>query len=360
MRLPDVNAAGLLVLWFMAIACGTESGKQTKQGEKEGSDTLSPVLQTEKVPHDTDDPAIWYNRENPEASLVIGTDKDEAGGLYVFDLNGKILPDQFVPLQRPNNVDIRQDMKLKGSEKSWTVVGASERLSSKLRLFSFPGMRALDGGGIAMFEGESGPEYRDLMGISFYYAAAEERLFVIIGRKNGPTDGSYLWQYELIPQGDSMLRAELVRKFGNFSGQKEIEAIAVDDALGYVYYSDEGSGTRKYHAHPDQGNAELAFLPAKHIKEDNEGLAVYPTGDSSGYLFLSDQQAQRLLVYTRTMPHTLLDSIPYRALETDGIEVCNQPLGSKFPQGLLVAMSDDKCFHYYSMADVLKRFKPKH
>ena len=32
----------------------------------------------------------------------------------------------------------------------------------------------------------------------------------------------------------------------------EIEAVAVDDAPGYVYYADEGNGTHKYHADPDR------------------------------------------------------------------------------------------------------------
>ncbi len=49
-----------------------------------------------------------------------------------------------------------------------------------------------------------------------------------------------------------MVKGTLVRKFGLFSGKKEIESIAVDDALGYVYYSDEGYGVRKYYADPSK------------------------------------------------------------------------------------------------------------
>ena len=66
---------------------------------------VKPRVVTQPVPHDTDDPAIWINRADPAKSLVIGTDKATAGGLYAFDLAGKIVG-QTPTLKRPNNVDI--------------------------------------------------------------------------------------------------------------------------------------------------------------------------------------------------------------------------------------------------------------
>jgi len=50
-----------------------------------------PRVVTEKVRHDTDDPAIWVNRADPARSLVIGTDKDTDGALYAFDLQGRVV-----------------------------------------------------------------------------------------------------------------------------------------------------------------------------------------------------------------------------------------------------------------------------
>ena len=61
----------------------------------------------------------------------------------------------------------------------------------------------------------------------------------------------------LSDSGKGFLEAKLVRKFGNYSGKKEIESIAVDNENGYVYYSDEQFGVRKYYADPDKGNQEL-------------------------------------------------------------------------------------------------------
>src|SRR5690606_39134089 len=65
--------------------------------------TVRPVLETEiaaSYGDAADDPAIWVHPDDPEKSLVIGTDKKL--GLYVFDLEGRTL--QTVPDGRMNNV----------------------------------------------------------------------------------------------------------------------------------------------------------------------------------------------------------------------------------------------------------------
>ena len=53
--------------------------------------TVKPVVVTEPVQFDTDDPAIWINAADTAKSLIVGTDKDEQGALNVFDLDGKII-----------------------------------------------------------------------------------------------------------------------------------------------------------------------------------------------------------------------------------------------------------------------------
>src|SRR5690606_283344 len=74
---------------------------------------IKPTVITNATPNDTDDPAIWINKFQPEKSLIIGTDKEkETGGLYAFDLSGKIVKSVY-PMDRPNNVDVAQDVKFK-------------------------------------------------------------------------------------------------------------------------------------------------------------------------------------------------------------------------------------------------------
>ena len=66
----------------------------------------------------------------------------------------------------------------------------------------------------------------------------------------------------------------------------EIEAIAVDDDLGYVYYADEDTGVRKYHADPDAPDAgrELAMFGTTGYRQDREGLGIYALPGGKGYI----------------------------------------------------------------------------
>lgn len=318
---------------------------------------VEPVLSTEPVAYDSDDPAIWVNREDPSKSLIIGTDKDANGALFVFDLEGRIIADKVVTnLKRPNNVDVGYNFVLGQDTVDIAVTG--ERLNSKLRVFSVPDMRAIDNGGFDMFEGETGPEYRDLMGIALYQRPSDGTTYVIMGRKNGPTEG-YLWQYELKSDSAGTLSPELVRKFGAFSGQKEIESIAVDHELGYVYYSDEGVGVRKYYADPARGNEELALFGTDGFRDDHEGISIYSTGGGNGFILVSDQQANRFRIFPREgragnpHQHDLITSVKVSTNESDGSEITNVPLNSTYSKGIFVAMSDNRTFQYYRVEDIL-------
>ena len=253
---------------------------------------------TERVRKDSDDPAIWIDPNDPSKSLIIGTDKHETnGGLFVFGLDGRIIANKSVSgLKRPNNVDVEYGLILKGAPTDIAV--ATERYTHKLRVYRLPDMLEIDNGGIPVFEGDP---HRDPMGIALYKRPADGAVFAIVGRVSGPTNGTYLWQYRLEDDGSGKVKGAKVREFGIWSGVKEIEAIAVDDPLGYCYYSDEGYGIRKYPADPDapNANAELALFGTTGFAEDQEGICVYQTTDTTGYLIVSDQSAHRFQIFTR-------------------------------------------------------------
>ena len=330
------------------------SCKQEK--EKIAQPKIAASVITDTVSYDTDDPAIWMHPSDPSKSLVIGTDKDSLGALYVFNLEGKVI-DSLVRkgIQRPNNVDVGYGLALADGLTDFAVTG--ERLTSRLRFFSLPDMQEFNLGGFEIFQGEEGSEYRDLMGVALYKSPKTGKQYVIAGRKNGPTDGTYLWQYEITAAADD-IQLELVRKFGQYSGKKEIEAIAVDAALGYIYYSDEGVGVRKYAAEPDMGNEELALFATEGFADDHEGISIYEVDDSSGYLLVSDQQANLFHVFPREgspenpHAHPLITKILLSTNQSDGSEVSSRYFGPKFPRGIFIAMSDNKTFHFYRWEDV--------
>ncbi|MGR3811877.1 phytase [Jiulongibacter sp. NS-SX5] len=324
---------------------------------------VQPVYITDSVDYDTDDPAVWVNKNDLSKSLIVGTDKNVDGGLYVFNLQGKIV-NTVKGLKRPNNVDIEYGLMLNG--KSTDIAVAAERFTHKLRVFSLLEMKPIDNGGIEIFKGETGEEFRDLMGISLY-KNKKGQIYAIAGRKNGPTGGTYLWQYLLEDDGTGNVKGTLVRKFGKYSGIKEIEAIAVDDCLGYIYYSDEGVGVRKYYADPAKGNKELALFATEGFTEDHEGISIYQLNKRKGYILVSDQGANKFHVFSREgswgnkHKHKHLKTIEVAAQESDGSETVAVALNETFKFGLFVTMSNDRTFHLYRWEDIageeLKKIK---
>lgn len=353
MVLSNKTAFGVLAGFVLLASCQQNKAQHSGPVSKQDA-VIQPIFVTDTVRHDTDDPAIWINPADPSKSLVIGTDKDQDGGLYVFDLKGKIVREVH-SLKRPNNVDVAYGLMLNG--KPTDIAVTTERFTHKLRIFALPDMTPIDNGGLEMFTGDTTDGFRDLMGIALY-KNPKGVLYAMVGRKSGPTDGSYIGQYRLNDDGAGQVRATLVRKFGAYSGKKEIESIAVDNELGYVYYSDEGVGVRKYYADPDKGNQELALFAKTGFSEDHEGISIYKTGPGTGYILVSDQGANQFHIFRREgeaghpNEHKLLKIVRVAAQISDGSDVTSTPLGKQFPHGLFVAMSEGKTFHFYRWEDI--------
>lgn len=337
------------------------------------SSDLRPSGATAQVPNDPDDPAIWVNAADPAKSLIFATDKmPGVGGLYVFGLDGK-LKRSIAPLDRPNNVDVEYGFSLGGQRIDIVVV--TERLQRRLRVYGITAdgsdVRDLAPGGLAVLTGQPAAA-SEPMGIALYKRPRDGVVFAIVAPKTGGKT-NYLSQYRL-DGANRIVTATLVRRFGAFSqigaaaGETgEIEAIVVDDELGYVYYADERFGIRKYHADPDHSEAstELAVLGRDAYQGDREGLAIYQTANGGGYLVSSDQVpgATRVMIYARggstRGPHDqpLLAAIATGADATDGLDVTSTPLPG-FPSGLLAMMnSTPKNFLLYQWTAIAARLR---
>lgn len=336
---------------------------------------LAPLRSTEAVPNDADDPAIWVHPSDPARSLILGTDKlAERGGLYVFGLDGRRRQD-IGPLDRPNNVDVEYGIATPRGPRDIAVV--TERMQHRLRVFGIPadGGALVDmaPGGVPVLTGASGAA-AEPMGIALYRRPRDGAVFAIVAPKAGSAS-EYLWQYRLRVD-TAGVTATLVRRFGAFSGlgpaptePGEIEAVVVDDELGYVYYADEGFGIRKWHADPDQADAgrELAVFGRQGYEGDREGLAVYRPRRGRGYIVSSDQLPgrTRLMVYAREgtpdrpHEHPLLAVLPTPADATDGLDVTALGLPD-LPAGLLVMMnSGPRTFLLFDWRAVAERLQQK-
>jgi 3-phytase len=113
------------ILFFFLVA-GIYSCSAPKQ---ETIGKIPPTFVTDTVNFDSDDPAIWVHPTDPSQSLILGTDKDSIGALYVFNLQGKVI-DSLVRrgIQRPNNVDVGYGLALGTTKMDFAVTG--ERLTS--------------------------------------------------------------------------------------------------------------------------------------------------------------------------------------------------------------------------------------
>ncbi len=296
---------------------------------------VKPLFATAPVTDDPDDPAVWVNPDQPERSWILGTNKVKApnGALVVFDLAGKI-HQTIAGIDRPNNVDVEYGFAWGQNRVDIAVV--TERLKNRLRVFAVDGKGVRDLGAL-----DCCPEP---MGVGLYRRPKDGAIFAIVSPKGRPDSPrqDYLYQYRLTAANGSVT-GRLVRRFGQFSGSKEIEAVAVDDELGIVYYSDEGAGIRKYHADPDHPDAprELAMLATEAMTGDREGLALYRQPGGKGFLIATNQLPgnSEYHVFSREGGNRKLFVFRGGADTTDGIEAVSASLGSRFPKGLFVAMN---------------------
>jgi 3-phytase len=356
--MPVVSRACAIAIAALAASC-SGSGRAT-------SPAIEPVLATAAVANDADDPAIWIDAADPERSLIVATNKAAApdGGLYVFGLDGAIR--QIVtPLDRPNNVDVEYGLMTPAGPIDIAVT--TERLRSQLRVYRIDehGLVPVDGGGIKVLDGETS-ERAMPMGISLYRRPGDGAIFAIVAPKAGGTT-NYLAEYRLtFDAAAGVVRGSLVRRFGNFSGTGEIEAVAVDDALGYVYYADEEYAIRKWSADPDHPDAgrELAVFGRDGFTRQREGIAIVVRADGTGVIVCNDQMpgGSALHLYRREgqpgQPHAhdpAVTVVSTASDSTDGIDATSTSLGPTFRGGLLVMMnSRGQNFQFYDLAALLK------
>jgi 3-phytase len=337
-----------------AVLCGCQPrgpGESSPVAAGSPVATIAPLRATEALPQDPDDPAIWLNRHDPSKSLLLGTMKVAApdGALAVFGLDGRLQHLLKGP-NRPNNVDVEYGLDLDGTPTDIAVL--TERLGRRLRVYAIApdgtNLQDISSGSMPILEGAPADQGAP-MGIGLYRRPKDGAVFAIVSPKAGPKE-NYVWQYRLEDDGTGRVKASFVRRFGAFSGVGEIEAVAVDDELGFVYYADEDKGIHKYWADPDVPDAsrELALFGTTGYQMDREGLGIYNLAGGKGYIVSVDQLPGESVfqIYRREgepgNPHDhsrVLLSFKGGADGTDGLDVSSAALGPDFSDGLLVAMN---------------------
>jgi 3-phytase len=290
------------------------------------------AMETEPVEYSgdsADDPCIWAHPNDPSLSLIIGTDKGKnSAGLRVYDLNGTEI---FTTSNgKMNNVDIRYGFELGGD--LIDIVTAGERTSNTLAVFKVDSEnRSLVN--IAAREISLGiPVYGSCMYKNVYTGDT----YAIVNDKEGNVE-----QYLLKDNGQGLVDASLVRTLKLSS---QLEGCVADDILGYLYIGEEDKGIWKFGANPNDSDIGiLVDEVGENLTADVEGLTIYYSGDSTGYLIASSQGDNTYAIYKRSGENSYIGQFEIvdgntidGTSETDGIDVCNMNLGTNFSQGIFV------------------------
>jgi 3-phytase len=343
-----------------------------------------------------DDPAIWRNAAAPGRSLVIATAKQ--GGLRVYDLDARQV--QSIPAPagpgtddkpgRFNNVDLVQGLRLGGGRADVAVV--SDRGNDRLRIYRID--RDNPGGPLTdvtdpqvkpVFSADQAEinEQRTAYGLATWTDRATGRSYALVSQRNR----TRIALLELLPTTAGTIGYRQVRtldlpaSFRLPNGATwtpcaepgelpQVEGMVVDPADGTLYAGQEDVGiwridaglsgtptlidTVREYAVPgtyDEQTEECTpgtdpGFGGKHLSADVEGLTLVDEPDGDGYLLASSQGDNTFVAYDRERDEDNEYENAFRiaaaSTTLDGSEVCdgaaalNAPLGTRYPNGLLV------------------------
>jgi len=309
---------------------------------------ITPTFETEPSPYpedSVDDIAIWPHPLYANHSLIIATVKAsnvrpvQPTGLMVFDLSGT--QKQFLKGGTPNNVDLRAGFPF--PEGAAPIIGTGHWWSNDVSFYR------IDPNSL-MLESVS-PNFNTglekLQGFCLSYQTGSQSFSYIVVGKQGEIE-----QYQLISANDGSLSTKLQ---SSFKLESQSEGCVVDDALGYLYVSEENKGIWRFEADDEglyslnTGNPILIdrIGSSTGLAPDVEGLAIYPTSTSTGYLIASSQQLSQYFVYDRqtgtfitkfsVTSGDLIDGTSH----TDGLEVSATAYNPIFPKGVLIVQDND-------------------
>ncbi|MER7483900.1 phytase [Streptomyces sp. NPDC126510] len=345
---------------------------------------------------DADDPAIWRNPADPAHSLVLATAKE--GGLRVYDLGARSV--QSLPAPGPpaaedapgryNNVDLVTGLRTSTGRADVAVV--SDRGNDRLRIYRIDPRRPggpltdiTDPAAAPVFSHDQAEinEQRTAYGLATWHDKTTGRSYALVSRR----ERTRLALVELKPTANGTVTYHKVRTLDLPSSFRlpngttwspcaepgelpQVEGMVVDPATGTLYAGQEDVGIWRMRAdltarpvlvdkvrqygvpgvydeatEECTAGADLGY-GGERLSADVEGLTLFQEPDGDGYLFASSQGDNTFALYDREVSEgneyeggfrvgaasTTLDG----SEECDGAAVLNAPLGSRFPNGLLV------------------------
>ncbi|MDE2772286.1 MAG: phytase [Gemmatimonadota bacterium] len=284
-----------------------------------------------------DDPAVWVNEADPEASLIVATNK--LRGFVVYGLDGAVVSTSDVG--RVNNVDLRDGVSVGGKRE--IVVAATNRTTETIDVLV---LDPESGELTPVVDPPLSPSLdEEPYGLCLYRSAVSGDLYVFANDLDGAVE-----QWRLDDDGSGMSGTR-VRSWAVGS---QTEGCVADDANGWMFIGEEEVGIWRYGAEPDAPPGERVAVDRVGVGEPEggrlassvEGLSIYVPrvgGPDDGFLVASSQGNNTYVVYDRAPPHAYRGTFRVGEAgavdgveETDGLQAVSAPVGPRYPMGLLV------------------------
>jgi 3-phytase len=284
-----------------------------------------------------DDPSLWAHPTDPDKSFFLGADKKlGTGQLNVFDLLGSRIGTAATG-NAINNVDVRYNFPFNGERID--IVTACNVSDKTIEIWRInPSDRTL-----TSINGNNLTGLSTLYGYKMYHNACTDKFYGFVSQKNAGTGGT-VYQYELFDNSNGGVDINLVRTINNIPTL--VEGITADDVLGHLYIGEEDVAVWKYGANPedDLSRVKMDSVSGPNLNPDIEGLTIYYSNDSTGYLIASSQNSSNsFAVYEREEDNKYLGSfrLVFGGVDgvenCDGVEVMSYPMGGYFDTGALIA-----------------------
>ncbi len=297
---------------------------------------VQPQVETKPVGAATDedaadDPAFWLHPTEENQSILFGTNKK--GGIYAYNLLGEELA--YYEVGAINNIGIRQGVVL-GSD-TLDVLGGSNRTDNSIVLYQI----------------EKNGQLKPLLQENFVidtttvdevygfcmYKDPNGRAQAIVNGKNGRINAYSISK----TNAGVVLEKEMTWKLDS-----QPEGMVADDLNQVLYIGEEEKGIWKTSL---AGSSSLSLIETStkevnsSIAYDIEGLSLYVPADTlqKGFLIASIQGSFSYALFERNEDNQYIGSFKITDApnidgveETDGLEIVSVPVGTAFPNGLLI------------------------
>lgn len=339
-----MNGKSLFIPMFLLFSTTVIAADAPSDSAPAKVEKIKPVLTlSNESSADQDDYCVWVNKENPEMSYIISSDKS-ANKIFVYDLTGKKVSE--IPALEPGNIDVTYDFKL-GNELIDLIV-VNQR--TKPRMLVACTIDKKDGK-LTRIDNEELKTDKNYGGCLYHNKQTGKFYFISTSKSEGIT------QFELYDNNGKLASSE-VRKWD--LGQTE--GAVVNAEKNILYVAEEEEGVWKLGADPEaETPGELIIeIPENGLVGDLEGITLLKISDSESYLIVSDQGASTFRVYREEEGYPFVGNFQIEGAEqSDGIDVITTPLGSKFPHGLFICHTDklERAGHVVSLDKIINRIK---